>query len=210
MKVSAADFARLLSPSDFTAMPWQNGRGTTHEIARAPAGAKVEKGSLWWRLSVAPVTEDGPFSSFPGLERALSLVEGRGFRIHRDGHAATNLRVGDVYVFSGSEAVTAELTHGAVKDLGVIYDPAKVRAEMTPLDFTGRGRSFRLSAREAFFYVIEGEFSFSCYPEGPEGKAKPGQVLRVGELAPGRSAERIVVLEPKGKKAAILTVELDW
>jgi hypothetical protein len=55
-------------------MPWANGRGMTTEMVRVdgPQG-------LLWRLSMASVTEDGPFSVFPGIERSLTVISGPGF-----------------------------------------------------------------------------------------------------------------------------------
>lgn len=56
-------------------MPWANGRGTTIEMIREDG----PDGGLLWRLSMASVIEDGPFSSFPGIERNLTVMSGPGF-----------------------------------------------------------------------------------------------------------------------------------
>ena len=66
---------RHLTPADYTAMPWANGRGTTIEMLREVA----PDGGLLLRLSMASVVEDGPFSSFPGVERNLTVISGPGF-----------------------------------------------------------------------------------------------------------------------------------
>lgn len=65
---------RHLTSADYRVQPWANGRGQTVEIARAdgPAG-------LIWRLSVATVAEDGPFSRLPGVQRSLTVIDGPGF-----------------------------------------------------------------------------------------------------------------------------------
>ncbi|QYZ69502.1 HutD/Ves family protein [Neotabrizicola shimadae] len=67
---------RHLTPADYRHQPWANGRGVTVELARAdgPDG-------LIWRLSMATVAEDGPFSLFPGIERNLTVISGPGFRL---------------------------------------------------------------------------------------------------------------------------------
>jgi hypothetical protein len=51
----------------------------TTELMRVdgPAG-------LVWRLSVASVVEDGPFSLFPGIERSLTVISGPGFDLVGD------------------------------------------------------------------------------------------------------------------------------
>jgi len=73
---------RHLTPADYRHQPWANGRGVTVELARAdgPDG-------LIWRLSMATVAEDGPFSLFPGIERNLTVISGPGFRLEGSGLA---------------------------------------------------------------------------------------------------------------------------
>ncbi len=66
---------RHLTPADYTAMPWANGRGTTIEMLRE---TDPDRGLLL-RLSMASVVEDGPFSIFPGVERNLTVISGPGF-----------------------------------------------------------------------------------------------------------------------------------
>ena len=71
---------RHLSAADYRTMPWANGRGTTVELLRedGPEG-------LQFRLSMASVIEDGPFSIFPGIERNLTVISGPGFRLEGAG-----------------------------------------------------------------------------------------------------------------------------
>jgi uncharacterized protein len=64
-----------LTPADYTTMPWANGRGQTVELIRQDG----PDGALLWRLSMASVVEDGPFSIFPGVERNLTVISGPGF-----------------------------------------------------------------------------------------------------------------------------------
>ncbi|WP_329561868.1 HutD/Ves family protein [Kitasatospora sp. NBC_01266] len=56
-----------------TVTPWRNGGGYTREVAADPGGA--------WRVSLAEVAADGPFSLFPGLARILTVVEGPGLEL---------------------------------------------------------------------------------------------------------------------------------
>ena len=42
---------------------------------------------LLWRLSMAQVTENGPFSIFPGIERNLTVISGPGFDLRGEGLA---------------------------------------------------------------------------------------------------------------------------
>ncbi len=90
---------RHLKPADYTRMPWANGRGQTVELLRVDQG-----GALLWRLSMAAVVEDGPFSLFPGVARNLTVISGPGFWLTGDGvtlHCAPLVPVaftGDVLV----------------------------------------------------------------------------------------------------------------
>ena len=52
------------------------GGGSTTEIAVAPPGAGFD--DFDWRVSLATITQDGPFSAFPGIDRTLALVDGDG------------------------------------------------------------------------------------------------------------------------------------
>jgi uncharacterized protein len=66
---------RHLTPADYTTMPWANGRGQTVEMIRQNG----PDGALLWRISMASVVADGPFSIFPGVERNLTVISGPGF-----------------------------------------------------------------------------------------------------------------------------------
>ena len=74
---------RVLSPADSRRMPWKNGGGLTHEIAVHPSGAGMA--AFEWRVSVAEVAQDGPFSRFPGVDRTLVLLAGNGVRLEGTG-----------------------------------------------------------------------------------------------------------------------------
>ena len=69
----------VLSPNDYRRMPWKNGLGHTMQIATHPADADLA--SFVWRVSVAEVTQDGPFSPFAGVDRTLVLLTGAGMKL---------------------------------------------------------------------------------------------------------------------------------
>ncbi len=62
--------------------PWKNGGGTTREIAVRPPGAGMD--AFAWRVSVADIVADGPFSAFPGIDRQIALLDGAG--VHLQAH----------------------------------------------------------------------------------------------------------------------------
>lgn len=70
---------KILRAGDYKRMPWKNGGGQTTEIAVFPPHASVE--DFGWRISMATVGEDGPFSVFPGVDRTLSILSGEGIEL---------------------------------------------------------------------------------------------------------------------------------
>jgi environmental stress-induced protein Ves len=71
---------RHLTPVDYSTMPWANGRGQTVQVLRVNGS----DGSMLFRLSMASVAENGPFSNFPGVERNLTVISGPGFDLVGD------------------------------------------------------------------------------------------------------------------------------
>jgi environmental stress-induced protein Ves len=99
---------RHLTQADYTRQPWKNGKGVTVELAR-----EDRDGALLWRLSMATVAEDGPFSVFPGVERNLTVLTGPGFRLVGCDVALECLPLRPV-AFAGDVPVRAEGTAGQV------------------------------------------------------------------------------------------------
>lgn len=58
--------------------PWKNGLGTTQEILVYPEGSD----DFLFRLSMAALSQSGPFSLFPGIERTLVLLEGEPIKLN--------------------------------------------------------------------------------------------------------------------------------
>ncbi len=63
----------LRRTADLTAQPWVNGRGTTIELISPDESAAYYSRFFpvdgRWRLSVASLKEEGPFSPLPGMDR---------------------------------------------------------------------------------------------------------------------------------------------
>ena len=109
----------LLDTATARAMPWKNGGGTTVELAISPADADLE--DFAWRISTAQVAVDGAFSSFPGIDRSLAVLAGDGMCLqHADGRRETLLSGDAIAVFSGEEAISAQLLDGPITDLNLM------------------------------------------------------------------------------------------
>ncbi|OTL17641.1 hypothetical protein B9X79_12740 [Acinetobacter pittii] len=110
-------------------MLWKNGAGFTLEIARSQGEADFD-----WRISMADVTTSGPFSLFPSKQRIISVLDGQGMVLHVDDLPAKKLNQGDIFAFDGESQVKSELVDGAIRDLNLIYDPAKFHARFQRLN----------------------------------------------------------------------------
>ena len=127
------EIMQLLDPNDYHTAPWRNGGGVTHEIVRrdGPDG-------LIWRLSMAEVTTDGPFSFFNNLTRVLTVIDGAGLELISPDGEIMALPYQPVR-FSGDLTISSQRIDGAVRDLNLIFDPAKINGSVTLL--TGPGQN---------------------------------------------------------------------
>ncbi|KXF76632.1 HutD-family protein [Paramesorhizobium deserti] len=111
--------ASLLRAADHRRMPWKNGGGETTEIAVFPPDAGLS--DFDWRVSMAKVAGDGPFSIFPGIDRTLSILEGNGMELSIAGQGAVRLdAASEPLPFPADAAVDARLTDGPITDLNVM------------------------------------------------------------------------------------------
>lgn len=110
---------RILRAADYRVMPWKNGGGTTTEIAVSPDGAGLD--DFDWRISMARVETSGPFSSFAGIDRTLSVLEGDGVVLDIAGQPPTRLTEASApLAFPGDVPTSAALIGGPITDLNVM------------------------------------------------------------------------------------------
>ena len=109
---------RVLRADSYRHMPWKNGGGETAEIAIAPDGSGVD--SFDWRISMARVDSDGPFSTFPGVDRTLTIIEGAGLRLWIDGKPVDVTGDSEPFSFRGEVMTHSTRIGGAVTDLNVM------------------------------------------------------------------------------------------
>jgi environmental stress-induced protein Ves len=119
---------RLLQPADYVRMPWKNGGGRTSEIALYPPDATSD--AFDWRVSVADVAANGPFSRFPGVDRTIVLIAGAGMRLDGDGHAAELRTPFEPYAFSGDDAIVCTLLAGPVRDFNLMLRRGRARGHV--------------------------------------------------------------------------------
>jgi environmental stress-induced protein Ves len=123
---------QLLRASERKAAPWKNGGGVTREVAAGPSGAGFD--NFDWRISIADVATDGPFSSFPDVDRLLAVLEGR-LRLSVAGQPAIVLDSSvQPAAFPGDVIASAVLDGGPVLDLNVMSRRGRIRAGLRRLD----------------------------------------------------------------------------
>jgi environmental stress-induced protein Ves len=122
--------ARILRSLEYIARPWKNGGGATRDIATSPPGASFD--TFDWRLSLAQVDRDGPFSRFDDVDRTLVLLSGA-MTLHEDDRQIHLVR-NEPFAFAGERAIEATVS-GATLDFNVM---------------TRRGRAKHTARRESF------------------------------------------------------------
>jgi environmental stress-induced protein Ves len=122
---------RILRHADYPTRPWKNGGGTTRDIAVSPPGASLD--DFDWRLSLAQVDRDGPFSRFDNVDRTLVLLSGA-MTLHEQGRRIDLVRHEPV-MFEGERVLEATVPGGATLDFNVM---------------TRRGRARHVVRRESF------------------------------------------------------------
>ncbi|MBO9100275.1 MULTISPECIES: HutD/Ves family protein [unclassified Rhizobium] len=109
----------VLRLSDYKRMPWKNGGGETLEIA--VMASAVPNADFDWRISMATVASDGPFSRFPGIDRILTVIGGDAIELSVEGRAPAMLDQNTApYGFPGDTVTSGRLRDGPIADLNVM------------------------------------------------------------------------------------------
>jgi environmental stress-induced protein Ves len=145
---------RLIRPAEHRRMPWKNGGGETIEIAVSPEGAGLD--DFDWRVSMAHVTRAGPFSSFPGVDRTLAVLDGAGLRLAVTGRHPVELTAASPPCsFPADLPTTAALADGPVLDLNVMSRRGRVEHALDRLPVAAP-RELRLDCGTALLLCRSG------------------------------------------------------
>ena len=111
--------------------PWRNGGGVTRELlAWPPAPAPWQL-----RLSVADVTQPGPFSRFDGIERWFAVLDGAGVVLRVGGGAQRLTPASAAFQFSGEVPVDCDLVAGPTRDFNLMAAPGRARLHRVKGEF---------------------------------------------------------------------------
>ena len=156
---------RVLRASSYRSMPWKNGGGTTTEIAVHPEGAGLD--TFEWRVSMARVETDGPFSGFPGVDRTLAILEGSGIVLNiKDRKPVTLKRTSKPLSFPADVQTSAELVSGPITDLNVMTGRGAWKHSVERVA-SGATKTLTLDSEATLVLVADGEASLRI--PGDEG-----------------------------------------
>ncbi|HLB33080.1 MAG: hypothetical protein A3F67_08990 [Verrucomicrobia bacterium RIFCSPHIGHO2_12_FULL_41_10] len=146
---------QIITPQEWQTQPWKNGGGVTHELI----SEKDAKGILW-RVSIAEVRQNGPFSLFPGIDRIILLLEGAGFSLKfQESQSVKNINYHyEPFSFAGEEMIECALLGGSVRDFNVMTRRGDLRATVEVLNLkanTSHLLSLSTSTKH-LFYVAAG------------------------------------------------------
>ncbi|MBR8184204.1 HutD family protein [Burkholderia ambifaria] len=100
--------------------PWRNGGGVTKTIAT---------GGSQWRVSLASIERDGPYSRFPGMSRVSLVLSGNGVTLqNRD--SVVQLRPLVVATYDGDKVWDATLVDGPSMALNAMTVKGRYRANV--------------------------------------------------------------------------------
>jgi hypothetical protein len=192
---------RHLTPNEFRSMPWKNGGGRTTEIAAYPPGSALD--AFLWRVSLADVGRDGPFSLFPGIDRTLVLLEGAGMRLRgRLGDTELTMPF-EPHTFSGDAAVECTLVAGPVRDFNAMFRRGRARGSVAVV--RERGAEFA-TAQFRLAYAAIGAQECIGATRWPL-RLEAGHALVVDETGAGDGSS--FALRPLGAGAVALVVSVD-
>lgn len=110
---------KLIRSADIAPTKWKNGGGSTRTLVQCPAKSGLT--DFGWRISIASIEQDGPFSSFAGIDRTLILLDGRGMLLDFDGRQVRVDASAPRIDFPGEAAPGCRLIDGPTTDFNLMW-----------------------------------------------------------------------------------------
>jgi environmental stress-induced protein Ves len=127
-----ADRLGIVRFDELTTVPWRNGGGLTREVVSVPGSGPQ---GFDWRISIADLNQPGPFSSYPGVARVITLIQGEGMDLVIDGveHA---LGLYEPLSFDGGSRALCSRLAGPVRDLNVMTRSDRLKGTVAIRDLS--------------------------------------------------------------------------
>jgi environmental stress-induced protein Ves len=172
------DVSHVIPANEYRRERWKNGAGWTREIHAHPAPAHV-----WdWRLSIAEIEQDAPFSTFPGVDRELVLLSGNGLRLRFDDGEVHELQPPhDRLRFAGERVVRGELLDGPTQDFNLMWRRDAIDAQLWHRPLVGPMVVFAGPGEVWALYLIAGQARFADDSGLPDLAAGDAALLQAGD-----------------------------
>ena len=149
--------SQVLRYAGYARMRWKNGAGWTSEIVREP-----DADDWSWRLSIAEIEADAPFSAFTGVDRELVLLSGNGLCLRfEDGESHELHPPHDALRFAGERACIGELLDGPTRDFNLMWKRDAVEATLWRRPLVGTMVLFVDPGETWALHVLAGQLRFA-------------------------------------------------
>lgn len=146
----------VIPANEYLRERWKNGAGWTRQIVRMPDNEEWD-----WRLSIAEIEQDAPFSTFPGIDRELLLLRGNGLRLNfADGEVRELQPPHQRIRFSGERPVTGELLDGPTHDFNLMWRRGSIMAELLHRPLVGPMLFFTEPGTSWAIHLLAGQAGF--------------------------------------------------
>lgn len=190
--------SRVIPANEYRRERWRNGAGWTREIAARPGA-----GEWQWRMSIAEIEQDAPFSLFPGIDRELVLLAGNGLRLRfEDGELRDLHPPHERLRFAGERVVSGELMDGPTQDFNLMWRRDAYDADLWHRPLVGPMVIFAEPGTTWAVHLLAGQARFADDSGLPSLAAGDTALLEAGgerlrHVLEGGGEALLVRLQPK-------------
>ena len=177
MTLLAPALSRVIPANEYRRERWRNNAGWTRQIVAEPEGDE------WaWRMSIAEIEQDAPFSRFEGVDREIVLLSGNGVRLHFDDGAMHALEPPHGrWRFAGEAGVSGELIDGPTQDFNLMWRRDAITAQLWHRPLVGPMVIFADSGTTWAVHLVAGQARFADDSGLPPLEAGDTALLRAGD-----------------------------
>lgn len=169
--------SRVVPANEYRRERWRNGAGWTREIAAEPA-----HGEWAWRLSIAEIEQDAPFSRFEGIDREIVLLSGNGVALHFDDGSVHALEPPHGrHRFAGEANVSGVLIDGATQDFNLMWRRDAIDAQLWHRPLVGPMVIFADPGTTWAVHLLAGQARFADDSGLPSLAAGDTALLQAGD-----------------------------
>lgn len=194
--------SRVIPANEYRRQRWHNGLGWTRDIHTESLLGDSQGWS--WRLSIAEIEKDAPFSIFEGVNRVLVLLSGGGLRLRfEDGEVQTLQPPHGRLQFAGEREVTGELIEGTTQDFNLMWRRDAIEAQLWHRPLVGPMVVFIDPGCAWAVHLLAGQARFADDSGLPDMAAGDTAVLGAGDVRlrhvlEGAGEALVIRLQPTG------------